>query len=1014
MKRTLQAVALLVAAAVLSLLAAVPASADPGTPAPPAISGEADSIADWPTDLQAIVAGTAAFQKGPWYTDPQCQGHGGNVGIYINYYLQHEKAFMLQLAQSDTAAGGAAKQFLDQATKAGEFDTWPGKDYARFTMPTRGACADTLKQWATPDPTSVWGFKWADTPDDTSMDQMRKIQNSTGDDLDPANVHLWSDTDTNTAYVKARAFYLNCPAPDTSASSPGGGLEVQMCEGWNQEVQTLMIGTDTWKQAQVGLWDKVGLFFKMVGFGAFATPIWVMSAMGEVPKLVGKAIHDAVDYAAKSGMDAIVAFLTSGVVWLWGVFTKWMVNFTTPDLTAGGFVLIYGTIAGIFQGIAFLLWLAALAVAWRRNKMMPTIMAGFKANLGMQFVGMGAFLMVMLARECTKLLITDYTTQIQSSKFAVDLVAINPVVALLVAFFGVLGLLVALIMLIFQVPLIYIHVLFAPVAVAGQAHEATSDWFRKWLFRLLSLAWTPFFMVGISIVAQTEVMPLAATSQQNLGQQMMTVLSGLLLMVLLPTTPWLLSGAMSFTVGHASAAADRIGQNAGRKGAEAGADLAKGGAEAAGRAAQSFAGDTWGALSSMGSNLMTLAGMEGGGGSGGGHSANDAAGSATGSGAGAATGGQGAGAATGGGAGAAAGAGAAGVAVEAGKKLIGGAAQMARTDDQEQASGSEGSGGDDQLGGSENSADQHDSSDASSPTVLAGQSGENKEPESDVAGSTSGDTAGAEQTGHQMEAVPAETAPDVMAQHSEQGPDSAGAAAGSRVGEDANAAAEGSGRSGGADSRNGASGTPDSSASSVTGGEGQSGRTPAAGPDSGRAAAGANVGPAGATGTKAAGPTVGTAGQRSAAESGAAPGTTGTAGGDQGRASSGTNGGQAGATGPATAPEGQTAGRAGGSTGGSRNAQDMWWSAARARMGETVAPPDVTSREGAAAAVVAAAANQVTPAPQVRSGSVGEPDRDQTRRIETTTTQAGRNLPPTRRRDANEVPHRTDETRGKR
>jgi len=119
------------------------------TPKLPAVSKDASAIADWPLPLQQLVVGTAAFQKGPWFTDPSCKDKGGNVGIYINTYMAHEREFMLQLAKSTESGNADAKAFIDAAGGTNKFQTWPGDDprVASFTMPIKNACATTLAQW---------------------------------------------------------------------------------------------------------------------------------------------------------------------------------------------------------------------------------------------------------------------------------------------------------------------------------------------------------------------------------------------------------------------------------------------------------------------------------------------------------------------------------------------------------------------------------------------------------------------------------------------------------------------------------------------------------------------------------------------------------------------------------------------------------------------------------------------------------------------------------------------------
>jgi len=673
---------------VLALLIGISGAAMASTPTPPAVSKDATAIADWPLPLQQLVVGTAAFQKGPWFTDPSCKDKGGNVGLYINTYMAHEREFMLQLAKSTETGNADAKAFIDAAGGTNKFQTWPGDDprVASFTMPTKNACATTLAQWGVPDSTSVWGFNWTAAPDAESAKQMNDLLSSmkVQDDLDPMNVQKWGQN-ADTDYIKAHAFFLDC--------SHASGRDVGLCQGWNRESETLMIGADAWKAAQKSFWDKAGLFFKMVGFGIITSPAWVGVACGFVLTMVGKVLGAVVDYAAKKGMDQVVAFFTGALVTVWGAFTSWMVNFTTPNLLAGGFVDTYNLVSGVILGLAFLGWLAALGLAWKRGRLGQSIWGALKGVLGIQLVGVLAYFMLTLAREATNLLVSGHVESIQSAKFATSLVAVNPAVGLLAAVFGILGLLGAFLVLLFQIPLVFGYALFGTVAAAGSVHPASSGWLSKWFFSFLSLCWTPFFMVGMSILGQNLVAGLDSNTTQNLGQQMATVLGGLLIMVLLPTTPWLLSGVMSSTVGRVSAAADAIGEKFSSQALSAAGDAGAAGADTAGRALRAGAGDTWGALATMGSNLVTLGEWGGGGsgaaadtagagagGAGAGGDTADAQATMGGASAGAGKAGAGAAGAAGGAAGGAAAAagGVAGAAVAAGKALIGKSAQMAQ------------------------------------------------------------------------------------------------------------------------------------------------------------------------------------------------------------------------------------------------------------------------------------------------------------------------------------------------
>ena len=202
--------------------------------------------------------------------------------------------------------------------------------------------------------------------------------------------------------------------------------------------------------------------------------------------------------------------------------------------------------------------------------------------------------MLMLANEATLGLIAGHQQTIMSADFTVSLLQVNPAIGLLAAQLTILGLVGAGIVLIFQAPLTLGHALFGTVAAAGQAHHASEHWMGRWFVKLLSLAWCKFFIVGMTILGQNLLTSTTANMQQNVGQQLFAVLGGSLLMLLLPTTPWLLSAVMSFTVGQASAVADRMSQGmtaaAARQGRRSGAGRGRAPAAAAGAAVAAAAG----------------------------------------------------------------------------------------------------------------------------------------------------------------------------------------------------------------------------------------------------------------------------------------------------------------------------------------------------------------------------------------------------------------------------------------
>ena len=333
-----------------------------------------------------------------------------------------------------------------------------------------GVCAEDLQAWGTPDASSPWGFTWAQRPDTTSLRRM-----DTAGGVNPVNP-LTVCSDDPDSYLCSRAMFVDCDRADTAGK--------QRCLDWNFAVQQHLNGMAYWISQNKSVTDRVGDFFGAVGHGLWTAGAWVVSGLGWVLGKVG----DAAGWVAKKGMEQVVAFFTSGAVWLWGQVTAWMVNSTTPNLSGGGYADTYNLISGVMLAMAFLIWLAGLVTAWRRGRLTGSVLGAVKAIVGIQIVGIIAFLMLQLANQATLGLISGQQTQIANSDFTFSLFQVNPVVGLIAAVLTILGLIGAGLVLVFQAPVTLGHALFGTVAAAGQAHHATSHWMGRWFITLLSLS----------------------------------------------------------------------------------------------------------------------------------------------------------------------------------------------------------------------------------------------------------------------------------------------------------------------------------------------------------------------------------------------------------------------------------------------------------------------------------------------------------------------------------------------
>lgn len=602
-----------------SLALAAPTADEPASPNV--------AMQSWPAELRQLVNGTTEFKKGPWFTDTGCKAKGGAVGKYMNTYFDKEKDFTTRLiADTNPKAADLMKTTIEEF--GFKFDVFPNGNPA-YDM-AEDVCAADLTRWNGASAESVWGAKWAVKPDKASLDYML-LGCPKGFELNAAELFCRDMTDLTHQMTPAQKqqFALDkkrteelrnakgdngqwinpektCEAGElycsratwADCSNATAGDDQARCMNWNLRVQVHLEGLSNWIESNKSFSDRVGSVFAAVGTGLYTAGKWVLTGLGWVAGLVGKAIG----WVAKKGMEQVVAFFVEGTVWVWGVFTSWVVNFTTPNLAGGGFVTVYNMVSGIMLLMAFLLWLAGFIIAWRRGQFGRSIVSGLKAIFGVQMIGVVAFLLVGLAREATQLLIDANQQMLESADFAGSLLGVNPVFGLIVAIAGFLGTIAAFILLLFNVPMVFGHTMFGTVAAAGQANSATEGWLRNWFFRFLSLVWTPFFMVAVMIMCQWLTASTDSNTKQNLGQQMVSVFAGAVMMIALPFTPKILQSLMHGATSVALGAAEAIGAS---YGAKAAGGVAKGAGSAGGAALEAASG-SGAALATMASNLQAL------------------------------------------------------------------------------------------------------------------------------------------------------------------------------------------------------------------------------------------------------------------------------------------------------------------------------------------------------------------------------------------------------------------------
>jgi hypothetical protein len=561
----------------VSLLATRPAAADPVDPA------------FVPENLRHYVPTSAEWLASPWMTSEGCRDHGGDWSIYATNLIKDLPDLLLffqpDFAGVNDAEAAARKEFFLK-----QFRELP----ANIAVPA-GYCVNMAKKWATPNPQfQPFGFEWGNAKSrehGVAVGLWQGCSRVRPDDLAPC-----------------RGFYISCDGAATQQ-------EEQACQAWNTFSDDYVKRvSDIAKQA----------------FTRHPVTLVCERDCGPVPDIImdiieapADMVQDFINWVAKKGMEQVVSFIVSGVIHLWGVFTRIAVDYSSPNLSGNSFASVYNLIAGIALALAFLGWLFTLATSWKRGHLQYSLFGGIKAVVGVTLAGVGAILMVQLADECTKSLISAGGGITRQADFTTSLMKANPLVAILAGVMITISLIFAIIFLVINAPLVLMWALFGSIAAAGQVHEASSGWLLRWAGRLTALAWAKFFMIGVLLLAQALLLPLDAG--EDPVRQVMDVVQGLFLCVLLILCPWLLWELVDFVGDRVGgvAASGGVGGRAASSGTTGVARAARGAVGSAGAAVGAAVGAMVVAASHVGRHFpggSTTSGSGGGGAGGGGAS----------------------------------------------------------------------------------------------------------------------------------------------------------------------------------------------------------------------------------------------------------------------------------------------------------------------------------------------------------------------------------------------------------
>ncbi|MFL6125480.1 hypothetical protein [Actinophytocola sp.] len=540
----------------------------------PSAHAVADPVdpASVPANLRQYVPDSAEWLSSPWMTAESCRDHGGDWSTYAAYLIK-DFPELLQFFQPDFAGTDANAGARKDLLLRGYRDL-----AANLTVPS-GYCVDQVKAWAKPNPQfQPFGFEWGNV-----------------DNMGDHGVRPWSgcsSTDTFDAVAPCRGFYLSCDGAITQQ-------EDQTCQAWNAF-------SDDYVQRMNTVLRKAFTQYQAVGDGS-----------GMVETCIGckspaELAQEFLNWVAKTGMEQVVSFIVSGVTKLWGVFLRIATDYSAPQLTGVAFASVYNLVAGVALALAFLGWLVTLAGSWRRGQLQYSLFGGIKAAAGVTLAGVGAILMLQLANDCTKALLSAGGDIMNQADFTGSLAKVNPLVAVVAGIAIGISLIFAIIFLVINPALVLMWALAGSLAAAGQVHAATSGWVWKWSGRLTALAWAPFVMVAEMLLSQGLLLPL--DPGEDPVEQVIDVGQGLTLCVLLFLCPWLLWELVDF-VGDRIGGAAASGGVAGRvasSGSTRGAAMAGGAVGTAVRAMVAGAQAIGRGRSGEDSSANTGAGSSGG------------------------------------------------------------------------------------------------------------------------------------------------------------------------------------------------------------------------------------------------------------------------------------------------------------------------------------------------------------------------------------------------------------------
>ncbi|MEV6276658.1 hypothetical protein [Nocardia sp. NPDC051832] len=336
------------------------AAAQPAQPVP---SGALPQ--GFPADLRRFVDGTDEFRAGPWFGGA-CADRGGDIGAYINAVMAVEDRLIYWSATPDKRKELAGVEVAPGTEPLPQSlpRVFPAADQA-FAMPS--ACAEDLKEWTGP-AENAWGFTWATTPDQSSLQAIRKHVGAEEFQFVPFGA--WTDPCSEHGMYCNHAFFADCGQAD------GQSGDQSRCLDWNRAVGRLFVGTGRWIDANTTFGDRFreSVFGTVVAAGAAVVEAfgWLWDAAAATIRFIEDP-QSVIDDWANSSKDSAVD-LTAQVLDGLSATGRF-------DPGAPWFLRWYALSTGIGVAVMGLMTLLALWRAAAKGQTLKTIGADLVAYL---------------------------------------------------------------------------------------------------------------------------------------------------------------------------------------------------------------------------------------------------------------------------------------------------------------------------------------------------------------------------------------------------------------------------------------------------------------------------------------------------------------------------------------------------------------------------------------------------------------------------------------------------------